>query len=161
MYKKVWSTCEVVVLLIKPIAFWRSRCRPRRWILTSIMITKAPRTRLIFYCQFKAGNPNNSTAYLERNYPGALHFAFYTRLCLQLFRPLEGPLREVSEHESERAENAYLIELEIIWFQSCTRLRKSVVMHMLLMLLSLSFFALQLKFTTDSRSQTLVWPRKN
>ena len=37
MYKKVWCTCEVVVLLIKPIVFWRSRCRPRRWILKSLM----------------------------------------------------------------------------------------------------------------------------
>ena len=37
MNKKVWYTCEVVVLLIKPIIFWRSRCRPRRWILNSLL----------------------------------------------------------------------------------------------------------------------------
>ena len=37
MYKKVWCTCEIAVLLIKPIVFfWRSRCRPRRWILKSL-----------------------------------------------------------------------------------------------------------------------------
>ena len=35
MYKKAWSTCKAVVLLIKPFAFWRSRCRPRRWVLKS------------------------------------------------------------------------------------------------------------------------------
>ena len=27
MYKKVWCTCEVAVLLIKPIVFWLSLCR--------------------------------------------------------------------------------------------------------------------------------------
>ena len=39
MYKKVWCTCEVVILLIKPtfFFFWRSRRRPRRWILTSLL----------------------------------------------------------------------------------------------------------------------------
>ena len=35
--KKVWCTCEVVVLLIKPIVFLPSRCRPRGWILKSVM----------------------------------------------------------------------------------------------------------------------------
>ena len=36
--KKVWCTCEVVVLLIKPIVFFLpSRCRPRGWILKSVM----------------------------------------------------------------------------------------------------------------------------
>ena len=35
--KKVWCTCEVVVLLIKPIVFLPSRCRPRRWILKSLI----------------------------------------------------------------------------------------------------------------------------
>ena len=35
--KKVWCTCEVVVLLIKPIVFLPSRCRPRRWILKSLL----------------------------------------------------------------------------------------------------------------------------
>ena len=40
MYKKVWCTCEVVVLLIKPIVFWPSRCRPRRWILKSLIYRK-------------------------------------------------------------------------------------------------------------------------
>ena len=39
MYKKAWCTCRVVVLLIKPIFFffWRSRHRPRRWILKSLI----------------------------------------------------------------------------------------------------------------------------
>ena len=38
MYKKSWYTCKVVVLLIKPIVFFlRSRCRPRRWILKSLL----------------------------------------------------------------------------------------------------------------------------
>ena len=27
MYQKAWCTCRTVVLLIKPIVFWRSRCR--------------------------------------------------------------------------------------------------------------------------------------
>ena len=35
MYKRASCTCKVGVLLIKPIVFWRSRCRPRRWILKS------------------------------------------------------------------------------------------------------------------------------
>ena len=35
--KKVWCTCKVVVLLIKPIVFLPSRCRPRRWILKSLI----------------------------------------------------------------------------------------------------------------------------
>ena len=35
MYKTVWCTCEVVVV-IKPIVFWRSRCRSRRWNLKSL-----------------------------------------------------------------------------------------------------------------------------
>ena len=39
MYKKSWYTCKVVVLLIKPIVFFlHSRCRPRRWILKSLML---------------------------------------------------------------------------------------------------------------------------
>ena len=36
MYKIEWCTCKVVVLLIKPIVFWRSRYRLRRWILKSL-----------------------------------------------------------------------------------------------------------------------------
>ena len=43
MYKKVWCTCEVVVLLIKPFVFWPSRCRPCRWILKSLMSFETPR----------------------------------------------------------------------------------------------------------------------
>ena len=42
MYKKPGYTCTVVVLLIKPIVFcffWRSRYRPRRWILTSLLVS--------------------------------------------------------------------------------------------------------------------------
>ena len=35
MYKRTSCTCKVGVLLIKPIVFWRYRCRPRRWILKS------------------------------------------------------------------------------------------------------------------------------
>ena len=45
MYKKAWCTCEVVVLLIKPIVFWRSRCRPRRGVLKS-EFTQRRRRRL-------------------------------------------------------------------------------------------------------------------
>ena len=38
MYKKVWCTCEVDVLLITPVVlFLPFRCRPRRWILSSPM----------------------------------------------------------------------------------------------------------------------------
>ena len=38
MYKKAWCTCKVVVLLIKAIGFFlRSRYRPRRWILKTLL----------------------------------------------------------------------------------------------------------------------------
>ena len=38
MNKKAWCTCKVVVFLnIKPIVFWRSRRRQRRWILKSLL----------------------------------------------------------------------------------------------------------------------------
>ena len=37
MYKQVWCTGKVVVLLIKPIVFWRSCCFPRRWIFKSLL----------------------------------------------------------------------------------------------------------------------------
>ena len=36
MYRKAWCTCKVVVLLI----IWRSRYRPRRWILKPLIIHK-------------------------------------------------------------------------------------------------------------------------
>ena len=36
MYKEVWCTCEVVVLLIKPIVSLTFSCRPRCWILNSL-----------------------------------------------------------------------------------------------------------------------------
>ena len=37
MYKKAWCTCRGVVFLIKPIVFWRSRCRRRRGFVKSLM----------------------------------------------------------------------------------------------------------------------------
>ena len=40
MYKKAWCTCRVVVLLIKPIVFVRSRCRRRRGFVRSLMTRK-------------------------------------------------------------------------------------------------------------------------
>ena len=36
MYKIAWCTCKVVVSFVKPIVFWRYRCRQRRWILKSL-----------------------------------------------------------------------------------------------------------------------------
>ena len=42
MYKKAWCMWKVVLLLIKPIAFFlRSRYRPRRWILKSLFSSSA------------------------------------------------------------------------------------------------------------------------
>ena len=38
MYKKVWSTCEVVVLLIKTYCFLTFSLRSRRWILQSLLV---------------------------------------------------------------------------------------------------------------------------
>ena len=35
----MWCTCKVVVLLIKPIVFWRYRSRPHRLILKSLITT--------------------------------------------------------------------------------------------------------------------------
>ena len=47
MYKKAGCTSKVVVLLVKPIVFWvffwRSRYRPRRWILTSLLVSSRNR----------------------------------------------------------------------------------------------------------------------
>ena len=40
MYKKACCTCRVVVLLIKPIVFWLSRCHRRRGFLRSLMTRK-------------------------------------------------------------------------------------------------------------------------
>ena len=37
MYKKVWCICEVVFCLLSLLFFLRSRCRPRRWILKSLL----------------------------------------------------------------------------------------------------------------------------
>ena len=37
MYKKAWCTCKVVVFLIKPLFFWRSRCRPRRCLKSPLV----------------------------------------------------------------------------------------------------------------------------
>ena len=54
MYKKSWCTCKVVVLLINLLFFWRSRYRPRCWILKSL-ISQSPQMNaltssiLIFY----------------------------------------------------------------------------------------------------------------
>ena len=36
--RKVWYTSEVVVCLLNLLFFWPSRCRPRRWILSSLLI---------------------------------------------------------------------------------------------------------------------------
>ena len=38
--KKAWCTCKVVVLLINLLFFWRSRWRPLRWILKSLISLK-------------------------------------------------------------------------------------------------------------------------
>jgi len=37
MYKKAWCTCRAVVLLIKPISFWRSRCRRHHGFVRSLV----------------------------------------------------------------------------------------------------------------------------
>ena len=48
--KKVWCKCKVVVFLnIKPIVFWRSRRRPRRWILKSLLPESGRRSKHSVY----------------------------------------------------------------------------------------------------------------
>ena len=42
MYKKACCTFKVIVLLIKLIVFWRSRCRPRLWFLKSLVLISLP-----------------------------------------------------------------------------------------------------------------------
>ena len=37
MYKKAWCTCKALFCLLNLLFFWRSRCRPRLWILKSLL----------------------------------------------------------------------------------------------------------------------------
>ena len=48
MYKKAWCTCRVVVLLIKPIVFWPSRCRCRLGFVRSLLWSQRPKRFLGF-----------------------------------------------------------------------------------------------------------------
>ena len=45
--KKAWCTCRAVVLLIKPIVFWRSRCRRRRGFVRSQMFLEVATCSLV------------------------------------------------------------------------------------------------------------------
>ena len=70
----------VVVLLIKPIVFWPSRCRPRRWILKSLM----SRWHLIF-------------ATLETNASRNCFWDRYWGLARQLLANFSLPLVTIAE----------------------------------------------------------------
>ena len=61
MYKQASCTCKVGVLLIKSIVFWRSRCRPRPWILKSLISSQNINTNYLFIAREGEGNETTTT----------------------------------------------------------------------------------------------------
>ena len=56
MYKKAWCMCRVAILLIKPIAFWRSCCRHRRSFVRSLLSDLSERRSFKTFCLWKTSS---------------------------------------------------------------------------------------------------------